>query len=56
MNKKSRIKLGDLSGKVSKPELKPLSDAETTKVVGGSNQTAYCPWNRPGRPGGPIRF
>ena len=43
MSKKSRIKLGDLSGKVSKPEIKPLSDAETIKVVGGGR------WCRPTR-------
>lgn len=46
MKNKSKIKFGDLSDKANKPELKPLSDAETIKVVGG-----LCPWCPPGIPG-----
>ena len=48
MKNKSKIKFNDLSDKVRKPEMKPLSDAETIAVVGGK-----CPWCRPGHPGGP---
>ena len=39
MKNKSKIKFTDLSSKVKKPEMKPLSDAETAEVVGG-----MCPW------------
>ena len=51
MKNKSKIKFSDLSGKISKPEIKPLSDAETIKVVGGG----LCPWIRPGFIGRPGR-
>ena len=49
MKNKSKIKLSDLSDKTNQPEIKPLSDAETIKVVGGGR------WCRPGRPISPIR-
>ena len=48
MKNKSRIKFGDLSNKINQPEIKPLSDAETIKVVGG-----LCPWIPSPYPGGP---
>ena len=48
MKNKSKIKFTDLSSKAEKPVIKPLSDAETTQIVGG-----LCPWCPPGRPGGP---
>ena len=49
MKNKSRIRITDLSSQIQKPELKPLSDAETTRIVGGGE----CPWCLPGRPGRP---
>ena len=49
MKNKSKIKITDLSSKIQKPELKPLSDAETTQIVGG-----HCPWCPPGKPGRPT--
>ena len=54
MKNKSRIKISDLSGKIQKPEIKPLSDAETTQIVGGSNNTYDCPVFPSPFPGGPY--
>ena len=53
MKNKSKIKFNDLSDKVRKPEMKPLSDAETNQIVGGKSITVDCRWCRPGRPGRP---
>ena len=51
MKNKSKIKFSDLSGKINKPEIKPLSDAETTEIVGGVR--GACPWSPSGILGGP---
>ena len=54
MKNKSRIRITDLSSKIQKPELKPLSDADTTQIVGGANNNntvVDCPWSRPAIPG-----
>ena len=48
----SKIKVSDLSGKIKKPEIKPLSDVETTQIVGGGRTgngrpSGECPYEPP---------
>ena len=54
MKNKSKIELKDLSNKVKQSEIKPLSDAETTQIVGGKNNKVRCPGFPYPFPGGPY--
>ena len=59
MKNKSRIRITDLSSQIQKPELKPLSDADTTQIVGGDGSNSNypivdCRWCPPGIPGVPM--